>query len=369
MGMTEWFAKENRTMAPPAVSNISIIVGDAGVGKTHLMSRMPAAEDGTPRGLYVPVGNEQGLGGFAKNFTAERIRRAPRTLAELEDFLKSLMERNQRDENNRPRFYDRIALETTSSIWNLIEDAVCREEGIKHFAAKDTWARAYPHSLMLLRKLFELLQAVRNRTGAAFILTAHQRTEMKTSAVGGTRFLSADIELPNSEKTRDHVYRMREMADNVWFMAQLVSVQKSRGSANTYAGARRILITRKPELLPDGSSQQMLGFVPEAKSRGDRPAILDASWGVLTLSAGDFEQYRHTAEVLLAELSPGEILSRLQMEFEAAMSTKDVLLLDSVIQQARDASYVFHVNDDAGSSANGTVEHPAAVAEAERPAS
>lgn len=350
----DWFAKENRTMAPPAVSNITIIVGDAGVGKTHLLSRMPPSEDGTPRGLYVPVGNEQGLGGFAKNFTAERIRRAPRTLYELEDFLKMLMERNQRDDNYRPRFYDRVALETTSSIWNLIEDAVCREEKIKHFAAKDTWARAYPHSLMLLRKLFELIQAVRNRTGASFILTAHQRTEMKTS-VDGSRFLSADIELPNSEKTRDHVFRMREMADNVWFMAQMVSTTRARGSGSTYAGSRRIMITRKPELVPGGTSQ-MLGFIPEAKSRGDRPAILDASWNVLTLSAGEFEQYRHTAEVLLAELSPGEILTRLKMEFDASVETRDVIMLDSVIQQARDASYVFHVSDDAGASGKGTVE-------------
>lgn len=218
-----------------------VIAGNNGVGKTTWAASFPGA-------LILDLENG------SRHLKVARI--SSEALPDLESFKKVLKELISTD-----HAYKTIGVDSAEALEGLINDAVCKEGGVKSIELYDGgYGKGYVRSRELMREIiadFRTLQA----KGITVVLVAHTQVKSHTD--------------PASNQTYDRVIMrcndkmaalIRDMADNVFYATYKVhtTVDKNK-KTKAFGDGQRVMFT-----------QWRPGF--DAKNRLNLPLELDLSY-------------------------------------------------------------------------------------------
>lgn len=235
-----FFHDENITSGKRDYSRITLIYGRWGEGKTWLLSKYAGL-------LYVPIGPEQGEGGWADDAVAERCKRRPMNMGEV---WLAFPELKQKYAKNGDRRIKAIAFDGVRGVYEM--------------ALAETGSSS--EAQMAVRRFVREVQEVRNVTDAEVYITC-----------GDTFHPGEKRILPGLFGHSETVEAICYTVDNVWFLTRFDD--------------RPVIVTRELRLRD--------GRIVSAKTRGRLPHVVSAGWGIVEMT---FEQYVKETEMLVEPL-------------------------------------------------------------------
>jgi hypothetical protein len=235
--------KSGKESMPPRI----MLYGSEGIGKSTFGASAPKA---------VFLQTEDGL----SEIDCHKFPLA-KTFADVQAALMALHQEEHR--------FQTVVIDSCDWLERLIFDEVCREYGVKSIEKADGgYARGYVHALSYWRKIFNILELLRNEKGMACILIAHSKVEK--------------FEDPESSAYDRYSPRLHKHANALiseWVDAVLFATRRFRTQKED-AGFNRERTIAAPVGADGGERiiRTVGGPACVAKNRFNLPAELPLSW-------------------------------------------------------------------------------------------
>lgn len=290
---TAKFSVARVSTEPAKTAMRTIVTGKSGIGKTFLVSTIPA--------VFI-LAIEDGLRGKSPDHSPAYFRDEsgrpilPKTLRELHEAIDVFAREVNAPGADGKRPFRHLAIDGLTGIESLVHQQVCGDEKVKHMEGKDfrkLWHAAEPLMAEVQRKL----DAVRD-TGVHVWLIAHSAEVIDASSTTGETYRKWDLLMKGGGEMGTIARNMwRQWAENVFFVDWAVAVKaggKGKRSIGEHKG--RVLYTRERA-------------THYAKSRDRLPDVIPAEWADLAraLAAGSSmteEKARTQIAKVAARLSP-----------------------------------------------------------------
>lgn len=246
----------------------TVVIGDPGSGKTHLLSEFE-------RSFFIPV--EGGTTGFSPAYVCHFFEHddetgtpiVPRSLADLIGIIRRFRDTNVPGENKQ-RPYAHLMLDSYSAIEDLIHLEVCRQNGARSLEDSEYGPKLYNATIPLWRQFLAELDAVVSQCGTSVWITGHTEEENTANQIGET-YKKKTLRVKGGGKSQSDVRGVfLQWADNMWLLAQQVTVKRGGRGQRTIASAGGRIILTQPGDSPGGG-----GY--EAKSRIRVPERIPAA--------------------------------------------------------------------------------------------